>query len=1047
MVGAFGEVQVMDWGLAKVLAAEQRAGAESQGTPLGATPAAEPDTGPKLETERGLAMGTYQYMPPEQARGEIDRIDERSDVFGLGAILCEILTGRPPFTGKTREELSARAMACDHAEAFAALDQSGADADLVQLTKRCLAEDRQARPRNAGEAAGAMAAYLTSVAERKRAAELAAAKATARAASERKARHRTIGLAVVTLLLVVGGGAAAWQWQARRTEQRNQLALMRQEVVSHLEQTEGWMRQENWPTAQASLQRAEDRLAGAKEEDLRERIASLRKQLMIVNEIEQLRLSMAESIGETTLLDQFRVSNGALGSDYRRLFQKHFEVDVETEQIDIIVRRLGSLLITKQIAAALEDWGMNTKDSRDVGLGKLLDIAQKLDPDESRGEFRAAIISKDWERIRRLASTIHLADQESSTIILLSEALWITDPAAALRFLEEAQTLHPGDFWINHRLAGILSDEVPNRLAEAVGYYRVAVALRPRSSWAMANLGLAILKQGKTVEAEKTFQTAIHLDPNNSHAHAALAMLFFRQGKLEEAEASVREAIRVEPTNAFAHSGYGYLLYETKKYKEGVAECEEAIRHHPKLAEAHLNLGLNLEALGEKNKAESAYKATTLLDPHCSEAFSNLGALLRDQNRVKESKDAFDAAIVANPNNAIAHYNLAMWYQSQNKDDQAEKSYKEAIRLNGKFAEAHNNLGNLYKRQGKFQEAIGCYASAIEVKPDHAKAHYNLGLVWEALNKPEAAASCFRSAIKHDHKLAGAHSTLAVVLVRDLGRPREAEEHFRAALDVDHKHVAALSGLASVLRDQGKVLDAVECSRQAVKLSENESEKCLLCFNYALALREHGELKASLEQLQYAKKLDSNNTELKNSLEQQTKLGEILVDLDKRFPAIATGKEEPANYSEALTFVTIAFWKQHYRLSALLFENSLKDPPNPRARKLVKYLPACAACMAAAGEGLPKQELEETERVRLRQLALTWLREVLANWTRQASGNSAAAKKEVGKLLEICQMDVRLASVREKDRIEKLSNQEQADWRAFWGELDKVLKKLRAEDK
>jgi hypothetical protein len=200
MVGAFGEVQVMDWGLAKVLAAEQRAGAEFQAAPLDGAPGVEPDRAQKVETERGRAMGTYQYMPPEQARGEIDRIDERSDVFGLGAILCEILTGRPPFIGKTREELSARAMACDHAEAFAALDQSGADADLVQLTKRCLAEDRQARPRNAGEAAGAMAAYLTSVAERKRAAELTAAKATARAASERKARYLTLGLAAALLV-------------------------------------------------------------------------------------------------------------------------------------------------------------------------------------------------------------------------------------------------------------------------------------------------------------------------------------------------------------------------------------------------------------------------------------------------------------------------------------------------------------------------------------------------------------------------------------------------------------------------------------------------------------------------------------------------------------------------------------------------------------------------------------------------------------------------------------------------------------------------------
>jgi serine/threonine-protein kinase len=1054
MVGAFGEVQVMDWGLAKVLAAEQRAGAESQGTSLGAAPAAEPDMAPKLDTERGLAMGTYQYMPPEQARGEIDRIDERSDVFGLGAILCEILTGRPPFTGKTREELSARAMACDHAEAFAALDHSGADVNLVQLTKRCLAADGQERPRNAGEVASAMTTYLTSVAERKRAAELAAAKATARAASERKARHLTIGLAAATLLLVVGGGGAAWQWQVQRAEQRNQLALMRNEVVSHLEQTEGWMRQENWPAAQVSLQRAQDRLANAKEEDMRERIASLRNQLLIVNEFERVRLSSAESIGETTLIGQIRVSNGALGADYRKLFHKHFGLNVETEEIDVIVQRLEGLLITKQIAAALENWGIETKDVRDAEMRKLLEIAQKLDPDDSRGAFRAAILAKDWERIRKLAATIRLADQQTSTILLLSQALQIADLTVALRLLEEAQSLHPDDFWINHRLAGILSDDVPDRLVEAVGYYRVAVGLRPRSSWAMSNLGRALLKQEKTAEAEKTFQTAIRLDPSNSHAHDGLALLRFHQGKLEEAEASVREAIRVEPTNSFAHNGYGYLLYKTKKYKEGVAECEEAIRLHPKLASAHNNLGLNLEALGEKEKAESAYKAATLLDSRFSEAFSNLGALLRDQNRFEESRKAYDAAIAANPNNAIAHHNLAKWYESQKMDGQAEKAYKEAIRLNSKFAEAHNNLGNLYKRQGKLQEAGDCYASAIEAKPDHAKARFNLGLVWESLNNPKEAASCFRSALKYDPLLADAHEALAVVLIRDFGRPREAEEHFRAALKVNPKDVASLTGLSGVLILQGKALEAMACSRQAVELSESEAERCKLRFNYAMALREHGEFKDSLEQLREAKKIGTNNAQLRNSLPNQMKLAEMLVDLEKKFPTIINDEEELSDQREMLMVMHLARWKQRFRLSALLFEKALKGT-DPRASQGANYIPACAACLAADGKGFFSQPVmrgaydpvNQTERARLRQLALIWLRADLAYWTRQASSNNPAAKKEAGLMLEICQMDVRLESVRDKERAEKLSKQEQEDWRKFWDDVDKVLKKLREEDK
>src|SRR5262249_47040675 len=103
MVGGFGEVQVMDWGLAKVLARggaadDARAGDAPDREPVIAT--ARSGSGADV-SEAGSAMGTPSYMAPEQARGEIDRIDERADVFALGSILCEILTGQPAFAGRS----------------------------------------------------------------------------------------------------------------------------------------------------------------------------------------------------------------------------------------------------------------------------------------------------------------------------------------------------------------------------------------------------------------------------------------------------------------------------------------------------------------------------------------------------------------------------------------------------------------------------------------------------------------------------------------------------------------------------------------------------------------------------------------------------------------------------------------------------------------------------------------------------------------------------------------------------------------------------------
>ena len=154
----------------------------------------------------GSVLGTPSYMAPEQARGETDRINERADVFALGSILCEILTGTPAFTGRSSSEILRKAAHGDTADALARLDGCGAEAELIALAKDCLAVEPEDRPRDANVVAERITAYLAGVQERVQAAERERAVAEARAIEERRRRKVQLALAASVLAFTTLGG-------------------------------------------------------------------------------------------------------------------------------------------------------------------------------------------------------------------------------------------------------------------------------------------------------------------------------------------------------------------------------------------------------------------------------------------------------------------------------------------------------------------------------------------------------------------------------------------------------------------------------------------------------------------------------------------------------------------------------------------------------------------------------------------------------------------------------------------------------------------------
>ena len=176
-------------------------------------------------TEAGSLVGTPAYIPPEQAVGQIEQVDERADVFGLGAILAVILTGKPPYVGESFESVRVQAVRGKLEDCFARLDACGAEPEWVALCKNCLAFEPADRPADAGAVAQAVAGLRAAADERARRAELerVQAEADARAAdaraAEQRQRRRMLLAASGIIALVLLAGLSVSLWQMRRAMQ------------------------------------------------------------------------------------------------------------------------------------------------------------------------------------------------------------------------------------------------------------------------------------------------------------------------------------------------------------------------------------------------------------------------------------------------------------------------------------------------------------------------------------------------------------------------------------------------------------------------------------------------------------------------------------------------------------------------------------------------------------------------------------------------------------------------------------------------------------
>ncbi len=835
MVGAFDEVLVMDWGLAKVLlrggVADEKKASQLPPEDHLPTEIRTARFGSGSETEAGTVLGTPAFMAPEQAGGEIDRLDERADVFGLGAILAVILTGRPPYVG-SGEVVRLMAVRGQLGDCFARLDGCGADAELVALCKRCLSAERDARPRTAAEVSAALAGHLAAVEDRAKRAELARAAAEAEAKEQKKRRKVQLLLAAAVGLLAVGGAAVGWytdRQAAERQAERERLVAEQREadlrrqfedeqraaaerdrrqrnasaVAGLLDQCTTALRAGDADKAAITLEAASKRTAEGGADEHAGRQERLTADLAVLRKL--------------TRADQFRWTRVASNwpdpkeaAEQYRLALVEFGADPDAVDPEVVARRVSASAVRERLVSALD------RVLRADHSPRVRAALRAADADPYRDAVRDAVLANDGAKLLDLAGRGQAEQQPPGFVAFLGESGAI--PVKRRReLLAAAVQRRPGDLGLLMALGRTYPINTRDGADERLRWFQAAVAVAPANSATHYSLGTTLVDKGKYDAAIASCKEAIRLDPKDAKAHSNLGHALVAKKEYDAAIASYREAIRLDPKLAPAHNNLGLALASKKEYDAAIASYREAIRLEPKLALAHSNLGNALHGKKEYDAAIASCKEAIRLDPKLAPAHNNLGLALANKKEYDAAIASCKEAIRLDPKLAPAHYNLGNALLAKKAYDAAIASYREAIRLEPKHANTHNNLGLALASKKEYDAAIACYKEAIRLEPKDAPVHNNLGVSLAIKQDYDAAIANFREAIRLNPKLVFAHVNLrkALSLKKDYeGAIAANEAHIRVEPQNEHLRLE----LISRYRYLKKYPEAVAAARAALQV-------------------------------------------------------------------------------------------------------------------------------------------------------------------------------------------------------------------------------------
>ena len=499
-------------------------------------------------TISGVQLGTPSYMAPEQATGSSDSVGPAVDVYALGAILYEMLTGRPPFRADNALEIQ-RQVIHDDAIPPARLNTS-VPRDLETICTTCLNKEPQRRYASAGALAEDLRRFLRY--------EPIHARPIGRLSRILKWSRRNpaiSGLAGTGLALLILSTAFVLREFSASRERRAESEKWKERLsfVTQLEQ------QGRFVEARAILGRVPD--GGSSE--LRHQIVQAQKDLDLAEQLDTVRMSRGK----------FTQGGGIDYDESSRQYAQVFRdagIGTTEDKATTVADRIRISTVQVALVAALDDWAAcATAETR----AWILSVARATDPDPWRDQVRDQQNWADIEHLQRLAQAADIQHQPV-TIMVAMGTRWRRLGGQPTEFLRRVHQVYPDDFWVNFELAVLNSVSDP---AIALAHNVAALAIRPNAASVHFNLGVTYERLQHSEEAILHYTRAIELDPLHSWAEYRLGHALLYSGKGDRAISHFREALELDPSYKDAKNGLRIALLQQGALEEAASVWESTL--------------------------------------------------------------------------------------------------------------------------------------------------------------------------------------------------------------------------------------------------------------------------------------------------------------------------------------------------------------------------------------------------------------------------------------------------------------------------------------